>query len=51
MYRAKSLGKARHVIFDKAMHALAVNLLQIETDMRTALESRSSSCITSRSSR
>ncbi|HYN84126.1 MAG TPA: EAL domain-containing protein [Pyrinomonadaceae bacterium] len=38
MYRAKSLGKARHEVFDKAMHALAVNLLQLETDLRRALE-------------
>ncbi|MBC7930299.1 MAG: EAL domain-containing protein, partial [Rubrivivax sp.] len=38
MYRAKSLGKARHEIFDKAMHARAINLLQMETDMRRALE-------------
>ncbi len=40
MYRAKSLGKARHEIFDKAMHALAVNLLQLETDLRRALDRR-----------
>jgi diguanylate cyclase (GGDEF)-like protein/PAS domain S-box-containing protein len=38
MYRAKSLGKARHVVFDHSMHASAVNLLQIETDLRKALE-------------
>ncbi|HEV2762275.1 MAG TPA: EAL domain-containing protein [Pyrinomonadaceae bacterium] len=38
MYRAKSLGKARHEVFDKAMHAYAVNLLQLETDLRRALE-------------
>ena len=38
MYRAKSLGKARHVVFDHGMHASAVNLLQIETDLRKALE-------------
>ncbi|HST54119.1 MAG TPA: EAL domain-containing protein [Pyrinomonadaceae bacterium] len=40
MYRAKSLGKARHVVFDQSMHASAVNLLQIETDLRTALEKK-----------
>ena len=40
MYRAKSLGKARHEVFDKAMHAFAVNLLQLETDLRKALERR-----------
>src|SRR3712207_2718992 len=38
MYRAKTLGKARHEVFDKAMHAYAVNLLQLETDLRRALE-------------
>jgi diguanylate cyclase (GGDEF)-like protein/PAS domain S-box-containing protein len=38
MYRAKYLGKARHVVFDHSMHASAVNLLQIETDLRKALE-------------
>jgi diguanylate cyclase (GGDEF)-like protein/PAS domain S-box-containing protein len=38
MYRAKSLGKARHEIFDKAMHARAINLLQLETDLRKAIE-------------
>ncbi|HEX8652255.1 MAG TPA: EAL domain-containing protein [Pyrinomonadaceae bacterium] len=38
MYRAKSMGKARHEIFDKAMHARAINLLQLETDLRKAIE-------------
>ncbi|HZB46322.1 MAG TPA: EAL domain-containing protein, partial [Pyrinomonadaceae bacterium] len=38
MYRAKSLGKARHEVFDKTMHAFAVNLLQLETDLRKALD-------------
>jgi EAL domain-containing protein (putative c-di-GMP-specific phosphodiesterase class I) len=38
MYRAKTLGKARHEIFDKAMHARAMNLLQLETDLRRAIE-------------
>ncbi|HEV2861764.1 MAG TPA: EAL domain-containing protein [Pyrinomonadaceae bacterium] len=40
MYRAKSAGKARHEVFDRAMHAVAVNLLQLETDLRKALERR-----------
>ena len=31
-------GKARHEVFDKAMHARAINLLQMETDLRRALE-------------
>jgi diguanylate cyclase (GGDEF)-like protein/PAS domain S-box-containing protein len=38
MYRAKSLGKSRHEVFDKAMHARAMNLLQLETDLRRALD-------------
>jgi diguanylate cyclase (GGDEF)-like protein/PAS domain S-box-containing protein len=38
MYRAKSLGKARHEVFDKEMHAVAMNLLQMETDLRGAVE-------------
>ncbi|MCA1630560.1 MAG: EAL domain-containing protein [Acidobacteria bacterium] len=38
MYRAKSLGKARHEVFDKEMHAIAMNLLQTETDLRGACE-------------
>ena len=38
MYRAKALGKARHEVFDKDMHAHAVALLQLETDLRRAIE-------------
>lgn len=38
MYRAKALGKARHVVFDAAMHARAVALLQLESDLRRAVE-------------
>ena len=38
MYQAKSLGKARYVIFDKGMHTHAVNLLQLETDLRRAID-------------
>jgi diguanylate cyclase (GGDEF)-like protein len=40
MYRAKSLGKSRYEIFDKEMHTHAVNLLNLETDLRRALERR-----------
>ena len=40
MYRAKQMGKARHVVFDQEMHARAMNLLQLETDLRRALERR-----------
>jgi diguanylate cyclase (GGDEF)-like protein/PAS domain S-box-containing protein len=38
MYRAKSLGKSRHEVFDKEMHTHAVNLLHLETDLRRALD-------------
>jgi len=38
MYRAKSLGKSRHEVFDKEMHAHAVSLLHLETDLRRALD-------------
>jgi diguanylate cyclase (GGDEF)-like protein/PAS domain S-box-containing protein len=38
MYRAKTLGKARHEVFDKAMHARALTQLQLETDLRRAIE-------------
>ncbi len=38
MYRAKQHGKARHEIFDGEMHRHANSVLQLETDMRHALE-------------
>jgi len=38
MYRAKARGKARYEMFDEAMHARAVAQLQLETDLRRALE-------------
>ena len=38
MYRAKSLGRGRYEIFDKAMDANATDSLQIETDLWRALE-------------
>jgi diguanylate cyclase (GGDEF)-like protein/PAS domain S-box-containing protein len=38
MYRAKALGKARYEMFDSAMHLHAVSLLQLETDLRRAVE-------------
>lgn len=37
MYRAKTLGRSRHALFDTAMHKRAVALLQLETDLRRAL--------------
>jgi len=38
MYRAKSAGKARYEIFDRQMHAHNLNVLQLETDLRHAIE-------------
>jgi diguanylate cyclase (GGDEF)-like protein/PAS domain S-box-containing protein len=38
MYRAKALGKARYEVFDTAMHARAMALLELETDLRRAIE-------------
>ncbi len=38
MYRAKMLGKARYAIFNAEMHARAVNFLQLEADLRHAIE-------------
>jgi diguanylate cyclase (GGDEF)-like protein/PAS domain S-box-containing protein len=40
MYRAKSAGRARHEVFDDAMHAHAVALLRLESELRHALERR-----------
>jgi diguanylate cyclase (GGDEF)-like protein/PAS domain S-box-containing protein len=38
MYCAKSSGKARYEMFDQAMHAQAVDLLRLETDLRRAID-------------
>jgi diguanylate cyclase (GGDEF)-like protein len=38
MYHAKALGKARYQVFDSAMHSQAVTRLQIETDLKRAIE-------------
>ncbi len=38
MYHAKGKGKSQYQIFDTAMHVRAVALLQLETDLRRALE-------------
>lgn len=40
MYRAKSLGKARFEVFDADMRASVMARLQLETDLRGALERR-----------
>ena len=38
MYRAKESGKARYEIFDREMHVRNMNLLQVEMDLRHAVE-------------
>ncbi|HEY0459994.1 MAG TPA: EAL domain-containing protein [Pyrinomonadaceae bacterium] len=38
MYRAKETGKAHYEIFNKAMHVRNMNLLQMENDLRKAIE-------------
>lgn len=38
MYRAKANGKARYELFDREMHNRAVAQLQLETDLRRAIE-------------
>ena len=44
MYRAKENGKARYELFDHAMHARAVSRLQLESDLRQAVE-RNEFCV------
>ncbi len=38
MYRAKSLGQARHEVFQPEMHAQSLALLHLETDLRQGIE-------------
>ena len=38
MYRAKFLGRSRYEVFNPTMHTHAVSRLQLETDLRRALE-------------
>lgn len=38
MYRAKARGKARHEVFDAAMHERALSRLQLESDLRRAVD-------------
>ncbi len=38
MYQAKRAGKARHEVFDERMHLAAKETLQLETDLRRAVE-------------
>jgi diguanylate cyclase (GGDEF)-like protein len=36
MYRAKNMGKARHQVFDTAMHARAMKMVMLESELRHA---------------
>ncbi|HYI18499.1 MAG TPA: EAL domain-containing protein [Solirubrobacteraceae bacterium] len=38
MYRAKAEGKARHAVFDARMHRQVLDRLNLETDLRRAIE-------------
>jgi diguanylate cyclase (GGDEF)-like protein len=38
MYRAKALGKGGYEVFDTSMHTQALTLLQLETELRRAIE-------------
>ncbi|MEA5595202.1 EAL domain-containing protein [Rivularia sp. UHCC 0363] len=40
MYRAKALGKGRFHIFDPAMHREAIQTLELENDLRRAVENQ-----------
>jgi EAL domain-containing protein (putative c-di-GMP-specific phosphodiesterase class I) len=40
MYRAKNGGKGRYVVFEENMHTEAVEKLEIETDLRYAIDHR-----------
>ncbi len=40
MYQAKRAGKARHEVFDEEMHKAAKETLQLETDLRRAVENK-----------
>ncbi len=41
MYRAKAQGKARHAVFDAQMHRRVLARLDLETDLRRAIEAGS----------
>jgi len=40
MYRAKNLGKGQYQIFDPAMHDTAIQILQLENDLRRAINQK-----------
>ncbi len=45
MYQAKRAGKARHEVFDEKMHLAAKETLQLETDLRKAIENNQISLV------
>jgi diguanylate cyclase (GGDEF)-like protein/PAS domain S-box-containing protein len=38
MYRARTLGAERHAVFDRSMHSEALRRLQLETELRRAVD-------------
>jgi EAL domain-containing protein (putative c-di-GMP-specific phosphodiesterase class I) len=38
MYRARALGAERHAVFDRSMHSEALRRLQLETELRRAVD-------------
>ncbi|HEX6367570.1 MAG TPA: EAL domain-containing protein [Longimicrobium sp.] len=38
MYRARTLGAERHAVFDRSMHTQALRRLQLETELRRAVD-------------
>jgi len=38
MYQAKTEGRARHIVFEKGMHVRAVTQMEMETNLRQAIE-------------
>jgi diguanylate cyclase (GGDEF)-like protein/PAS domain S-box-containing protein len=40
MYRAKAMGRDRYAVFDRGMHEKAVAALQLENDLRRALDTK-----------
>lgn len=38
MYKAKAAGKAQHIVFDSEMHQIAVEVLQLEAELRRAVD-------------
>ncbi len=47
MYRAKAQGRAKYHVFDPAMHQEAIQLLELENDLRGLLKGKNSSFIIS----